>query len=187
MTGEDDKDLFRRAVAGARPLVHDRHAPTRPQADPRAAFRRADERAVLEELLLHQAADLDVETGDEILFRRSAVPDRVLRDLRRGRFAIEDELDLHGLVADEARVVVRDFLAACVARRLCCVRIVHGKGRGSGPRGPVLKHVVNLWLRRMDDVIAFASARPDDGGTGAVYVLLGAQRMRRMKPTSPRR
>jgi DNA-nicking Smr family endonuclease len=57
--------------------------------------------------------------------------------------------------------------------------VIHGKGRGSGPRGPVLKHVVNHWLRRMDDVAAFATARPVDGGTGAVYVLLaGARRVR---------
>jgi DNA-nicking Smr family endonuclease len=51
--------------------------------------------------------------------------------------------------------------------------VIHGKGRGSGQRGPVLKHVVNHWLRRMDGVLAFASARPVDGGTGAAYVLLG--------------
>jgi DNA-nicking Smr family endonuclease len=172
MNDKDDKDLFREAVAGARPLVHDRHAPTRPRANPQAAFRRADERAVLEESLQHQAADLDVETGDEILFRRATVGSRVLRDLRRGRFAIEDELDLHGLVADEARVVVRDFLAGCVARRLSCVRIVHGKGRGSGPRGPVLKKSVNLWLRKNESVLAFCSARTAHGGTGAIYVLL---------------
>jgi DNA-nicking Smr family endonuclease len=50
--------------------------------------------------------------------------------------------------------------------------VIHGKGRGSGQRGPVLKHVVNHWLRRMDGVLAFASARPVDGGTGAAYVLL---------------
>jgi len=58
------------------------------------------------------------------------------------------------------------------ARRLHCVRVVHGKGLRSGPRGPVLKHAVNVWLRKVDAVVAFASAPRQDGGTGAVYVLL---------------
>jgi DNA-nicking Smr family endonuclease len=54
------------------------------------------------------------------------------------------------------------------------VRVIHGKGLGSGPRGPVLKNVVNIWLRRAEVVVAFGSARPLDGGNGAVYVLLAA-------------
>jgi DNA-nicking Smr family endonuclease len=170
--GEDDKDLFREAVAGAKPLAHDRHHPAPPPPGARAAFRRADEQAVLEESLTSQAAELGVETGDEIVFRRPGVPDRVLRDLRRGRFAVEDEVDLHGLVAAEARHAVRGFIAGCAARQLSCVRVIHGKGRGSGPRGPVLKKSVNLWLRKHDAVLAFCSARAAHGGTGAIYVLL---------------
>jgi DNA-nicking Smr family endonuclease len=172
MSEQDDKELFRRAVADARPLQHDRQPPTPPRPGAHAVFRRADEKAVLDDALTLQAADLGVETGDEILFRRPGVSDRLLRDLRRGRFAIEDELDLHGLVAVQARDAVRDFLADAVARRRSCVRIVHGKGRGSGPRGPVLKKSVNLWLRKNESVYAFSSARPAHGGTGAIYVLL---------------
>ena len=52
------------------------------------------------------------------------------------------------------------------------VRIVHGKGRGSGQRGPVLKQKVNRWLRQWDTVLAFVSTRQVHGGTGALYVLL---------------
>lgn len=169
---QDDKELFRQAVAGAKPLAHDRHEPAPVPQDPRAAFRRADEREVLEESLRLQAADLDVESGDEILFRRECVPDGLMRDLRRGRFTIEDELDLHGMVAAEARHAVRGFLSDSVAQRRACVRIIHGKGRGSGARGPVLKKSVNLWLRKHDAVLAFCSARAPHGGTGAIYVLL---------------
>jgi DNA-nicking Smr family endonuclease len=169
---EDEKELFRQAVVGAKPLERDRHEPARLRPRPQAIFRRADEQAVLDESLTHHAADLGVETGDEILFRRPGLPERLLRDLRRGRFAIEDELDLHGLIAVEARDAVRDFLAQAVARRRSCVRIIHGKGRGSGPRGPVLKKSVNLWLRKNESVFAFCSARPAHGGTGAICVLL---------------
>lgn len=172
MSKDDDKELFRQAVIGARRLVHSRHEPTAPPRRARAAFRRADERAVLDEALALDAADLDVESGDEILFARPDVPPRLLRDLRRGRFAIEDELDLHGMVAAEARGAVREFLAAALTHHRACVRIIHGKGRGSGPRGPVLKKSVNLWLRKHDAVLAFCSARTPHGGTGAIYVLL---------------
>ena len=92
---------------------------------------------------------------------------------------MEAEIDLHGLGRHAAHEALREFLADAFARGQRCVRVIHGKGRGSGPRGPVLKHVVNHWLRRMDAVAAFASARPVDGGTGAVYVLLAPPGVRR--------
>lgn len=174
MSADDDKDLFRQAVSGARPLVHDQVAPRPSPPRARAVLRRADERAVLDESLLLHPAELDVETGEEILYRRPGVPAKLLRDLRRGRYSFGDELDLHGLVAAEARHALREFLAESVAHGLSCVRIVHGKGRGSGPRGPVLKKSVNLWLRKHDAVLAFCSARTPHGGTGAIYVLLAS-------------
>ena len=143
---------------------------------PRAASRRADEARVLTESLAFDAADLDVESGDELAFRREGVAESSLRRLRRGEYAVRDEVDLHGMTQDEARLALGHFLAeaAHVGRR--CVRIIHGKGRGSGHRGPVLKSAVNRWLRRHGDVQAFCSARRNDGGTGALYVLLGGPR-----------
>jgi DNA-nicking Smr family endonuclease len=96
----------------------------------------------------------------------------VLRRLRRGHYACREELDLHGLTQAEARSALTRFLAEALAHGHRCVRIIHGKGRGSGGRGPVLKSAVNGWLRRHDVVRAFASAPRRDGGTGAVYVLL---------------
>jgi DNA-nicking Smr family endonuclease len=56
---------------------------------------------------------------------------------------------------------------------MTCIRIIHGKGKRSrNNKGPVIKTKVNHWLRQRDDVLAFCSARPIDGGTGAIYVLL---------------
>jgi DNA-nicking Smr family endonuclease len=95
-----------------------------------------------------------------------------MRRLRRGLVPIEDELDLHGLSQAAARERLAEFIARSRDGGCRCVRIIHGKGYRSGARGPVLKSAVNLWLRRHLDVMAFVSARPIDGGGGAMYVLL---------------
>jgi DNA-nicking Smr family endonuclease len=99
-----------------------------------------------------------------------------MRKLRRGQYRVESEIDLHGLTLPEAKQGLREFLARSIYEGRRCVRVVHGKGLGSGPRGPVLKNGVNVVLRRTDAVVAFCSARPVDGGTGAIYVLLAASR-----------
>ena len=105
-------------------------------------------------------------------FAGPAVRDQTLRQLRRGRYPVEDELDLHGLSQASARDQLAEFITSSRHAGLRCVRVVHGKGYRSGARGPVLKIAVNIWLRRHADVLAFTSARAIDGGTGAVYVLL---------------
>ena len=126
-------------------------------------------------MLVESLQGLDGEltdTGDEISFRRDGVQDGVMRKLKRGEYRVEDVCDLHGLRVDEAKAHLREFLAAAHARQLRCVRIIHGKGKGSGPRGPVLKTAVNTILRKAGPVLAFTSARRVDGGTGAINVLL---------------
>jgi len=112
--------------------------------------------------------------GDALTFQRAGVRTQVVRRLRRGLFPIEDELDLHGLTQTAARDRLARFLTISRDAGRRCVRIIHGKGYRSGVRGPILKLAVDLWLRRHLDVMAFTSARPIDGGTGAVYVLLRA-------------
>jgi DNA-nicking Smr family endonuclease len=178
-----DAGLFRAAVSDVRPLRRSVVRPSRPKPPPAARFTRADRSDVLAESLLPITDPALLETGDELVFRRHHVPETVVRRLRRGQYSVDDEIDLHGLTAAEARAVLRDFVATSSARGLRCVRIVHGKGKGSGPRGPVLKNVVNLWLRKSERVLAFGSARPIDGGSGAVYVLLGMPSAARRSPT----
>ncbi|MFZ9709234.1 MAG: Smr/MutS family protein [Steroidobacteraceae bacterium] len=169
---EDEIREFRQAVRGTRPLRHTPRVQHRRKPAPRAHFRRLGEAEVLEESLTLSAADLEVEFGEELQFRRLGIQDAVMRRLRRGWYRVETELDLHGLTVPEAKQALRDFLARAIARQARCVRIIHGKGLGSGPRGPVIKQAVNVILRRTDAVMAFCSARQVDGGTGAIYVLL---------------
>jgi DNA-nicking Smr family endonuclease len=170
---EDEARAFREAMRDVRRLKRTGakdSAPVRPP--PRARFTRADQQEVLRESLLPPADEAMLDTGDELSFRRPHVPEAVLVKLRRGHFTVDAEVDLHGLTGAEAKAALREFIAASVARRMSCVRVIHGKGRRSGPRGPVLKNVVNYWLQRSDDILAFGSARGVDGGSGAVYVLL---------------
>lgn len=168
----DEVALFREAVRDVRRKPSTRVAPKTPKPKARAHFTRADQQAVLRESLEPSGEVEPLETGDELSFRRDSITPRMLRRLRSGEFAVAAEIDLHGLTAAEARAELRKFVAQAIAQRKSCVRIVHGKGRGSGPRGPVLKNVVNVWLRHCDAVQAFGSARQMDGGSGAVYVLL---------------
>jgi DNA-nicking Smr family endonuclease len=169
---DEDGELFREAMRDVKPLPA--HAPKvrAPKPPAQARFTRADEREVLRESLLPPSDDTAIATGDELSFRRPHITEAVLLKLRRGQYAVDAEVDLHGLNANEAKGVLRDFIAEAVQRSHHCVRIVHGKGKRSGHRGPVLKHLVNHWLQRMDAVLAFGSARAVDGGSGAVYVLL---------------
>ncbi len=175
MTDQDgdneDRGLFRKAVKGARPLKQDRHSPPRPRHKPVPLQRHRDDQEVMANLLSDDYSP-DIETGEELLFVRSGIQQRVLRKFRRGQYTIEAELDLHGRTVAEARELVSRFLHRARAGNKRCVRIIHGKGLSSIGRLPILKVKVNSWLRQKDEVLAFCSARPSDGGTGAVYVLL---------------
>lgn len=175
---DDDLELFRREMADVRRLEGTERAPDqRPRPRPVPRQREADEKRVLEELLLEPDTDEGMETGEELLFLRSGYQKRYLRRLRRGQYAIEDHLDLHAMNEATAREVLLQFLAEARESDLGCVRVVHGKGLRSKTY-PKLKAMTNRLLRRHPGVIAFASCRPVDGGTGAVAVLLKAESRR---------
>jgi DNA-nicking Smr family endonuclease len=178
--GDDDPDeadeaarLFRAAVRGVKPLAAGVAAVQPPRPKPRARFARADRAAVLKESLAAEPPDPALASGEELVYHRPDVQATVLRRLKRGEYRVEREIDLHGLTVAEAKHALRQFLIEALERRVRCVRIVHGKGLRSGHRGPVLKAAVGAVLRRTGAVLAYVSARRTDGGTGAVYVLLG--------------
>jgi DNA-nicking Smr family endonuclease len=169
--GDDDPQAFRRAMADVRPLAAKATVATRPQPRAVARFTRARrETQAMEGQPGRSPAVHDA--GGRLQFRRPGVGEEVMRKLARGQFPVEAEADLHGMRLHPAQDALREFIGDCVVRRLRCVRIIHGKGLRSGPDGPVLKIAVSHWLRNYDAVAAYTSARPDDGGSGAVYVLL---------------
>jgi len=169
---EKDKTLFRSAIGQVQRIEHgrDRSKPNPPPPKPRQ--RQLDEQAVIDELALGRFDFNEVETGEEISFIRDGVDPRTLKQIRRGHWRVQEEIDLHQMSVQVANETIRLFLAEAQQSGKTCIKIIHGKGLRSGPEGPKLKRMTASLLARHRAVLAFASAPGHDGGTGAVYVLL---------------
>jgi DNA-nicking Smr family endonuclease len=169
-----ERNLFQRAAGKVEPLrQHGRvHHPPEPVA-PVAVQRQLDDRRVLKEAISDEFdASTLLEVDEAMSFRRPGVGIDVARKLRRGDWSIQAEIDLHGYRTDDAREALATFLREAVRQGLRCVRVVHGKGLGSPGKTPVLKGKVHSWLVQKNEVLAFVQARADEGGAGAVVVLL---------------
>jgi len=170
----DDAALFRDAIGPVRELPAAPLPPTRPRPRPTPRMAQRDEAEALGEFRRAMAADA-LEAGDVLSHRRETVPPRTFQRLRRGQFAVQDELDLHHAGAHAAEAMLREFIADARRAGHGVVRIIHGKGLHGGSNAPVLKNLVDRVLRHRADVLAFHSAPPAQGGTGAVIVLLAAR------------
>ncbi len=174
---DDEAEAFREAVKDVRPLPDSGrvvHNPERPVPLPRQ--REQDDRQVLADSLSSDPpVEAALESGEALAYVREGMTTQVLRMLRAGVWSVQDELDLHGLRSEEARALLAQFLAGALRRGQRCVRIIHGKGSRSQNNEPVLKRKVAGWLRQRAGVLAYCEARPAEGGSGAVVVLLQAQ------------
>lgn len=181
MTSDEEKlsdaELFRREMQGTSRLVT--QGRERPVEAERAARQRLSEDAeAYAQLsdLLSGTGSFDISDTDEYIEGIAHGLDRrLLSRLRRGDFALQGHVDLHGLTREEARIRVETFLHESRTNDRRCVLIIHGRGLNSKDQIPVLKDAVRMWLQRgriARSVLAFATARPTDGGAGAVYVLL---------------
>ncbi|HLF98288.1 MAG TPA: Smr/MutS family protein [Methylococcaceae bacterium] len=192
---EEDRLLFRRSVGEVTPLQIEQAVLPRKKPSPwRLRKNTRDGEDALTEwpsgwaipsrppwgaphgnpLLADWSDQLELETaeaGDVLRYSQAGVQPKWLLRLRRGELPVEAELDLHGATVEKTRRGLVVFLTNAVTRGLRCVRIIHGKGYRS-TQTPVLKNKLNLWLRQTPHVLAFCSAPPGGGGTGAVLVLL---------------
>jgi DNA-nicking Smr family endonuclease len=169
-----EHDLFARSVGWVHPM-RDRGeadlAPPRPPPLPRQ--RELDEQAALAATMSDEVTlESLLLTDDGLSFRRAGIGPDVVNRLRRGHWALQGQVDLHGHNRDEARDLLAAFIRDCHRRGMRCVRVVHGKGNGSPGRQPVLKGKVQKWLAQCAEVIAFAQATGPQGGAGALVVLL---------------
>jgi len=165
---------FHAAIDGTVPLrTPARVAHETPKPKPRPRQQELDNAAVITESLYgpFEIDDL-LAIGDADSFLRSGLPRKTLRDLRRGRWSIQNHTDLHGLNRHEAHEEVARFLAESQLAGKRCVRIVHGRGHGSPGREGILRQFVKSWLSRRKDVLAFCHAPTFDGGDGVLWVLL---------------
>ena len=173
----DDLAAFQAAVDGAIPLrkADDRISFDPPKPSTRPRQRELDEAAAIVESL-HGSFEIDDLLAITDSYLRPGLPRSVLRDLRRGRWTIQNHTDLHGHNRHEAHEEVSRFLAESQTAGKRCIRIVHGRGHGSPGREGILRQLVKSWLVRRSDVLAFCHAPPNDGGEGALWVLLKAEK-----------
>ena len=173
-----EANVFRDAMRDATPLPPPQRVSLqshRPVAEPVPQMHLRDEAEALAATLSDGIdADSLLDTDEELSFLRAGVAPNTLKKLRRGDWALQGWLDLHGLTRDAARDAVAAFLRDAVKHGWRCVRVVHGKGLGSKNREPVLKIKLRRWLSQSDSVLAYVQARAADGGAGAVLVLLNA-------------
>lgn len=176
---EEEANLFKAEVKDVVPIqMANRAKVARPSPLPVPKQRLADEAAALRASL---SDEIDIErlldTDESLSFRQPGLGIEVVRKLRRGEWSIQAQLDLHGLRSDEARLALVGFLSESLSNNMRCLRVIHGKGLGSINKEPVLKGKVLKWLIQRDEVMAFCQARPNDGGSGALLILLrGASR-----------
>lgn len=169
-----DQNLFVRAAGAVRPLREQQRVRLAPEQPAPIPFQQQlDEQRVLQEAISDEFdAGTLLDVDDALSYRRPGIGPDVTRKLRKGHWSIQRELDLHGLRREDAREALAAFIREAHRHGVRCVRVVHGKGLGSPGKTPVLKGKVQSWLIQKDEVLAFVQARADEGGAGAVVVLL---------------
>ena len=171
---DEDAALFRRETENVRPLDDERAPVYRRRPVPRPRTHPRDRQAEPPEPASPESIRHGERDGEQ-LFVRPGLQTKHVRNLRRGRIPVTAEADLHGMRIREARPLLARFLAECRRDGVRCARVIHGKGLGSRGGHAVLKWEVDRWLREHPGVMAFCTAQPRDGGTGAVYVLLKSE------------
>jgi DNA-nicking Smr family endonuclease len=170
-----ERDLFARAAGAVSPMrAHHRRVHLAPdQPPPIPVQQQLDDQRVLHEAISDQFdASTLLDVDDALSYRRPGIGTDVTKRLRKGDWSIQGEIDLHGLRREEAREALAEFIRESHRRGRRCVRVVHGKGLGSPGKTPVLKGRVQSWLIQKNEVLAFVQARGDEGGAGALVVLL---------------
>jgi DNA-nicking Smr family endonuclease len=167
-------NLFQAAVGKVARLPEPRLANLRPAPPlPIPKQQQLDDAAALQEAISDEVDITSLlDTDDHLSFRRPGVGTDVTQKLRKGKWSIQRQIDLHGLRSEEARETLSSFIRESHRQGIRCIRVIHGKGLGSPGKAPVLKDKVRRWLVQKSEVVAFVQAPPAQGGTGALLVLL---------------
>jgi DNA-nicking Smr family endonuclease len=164
----DDDDAFRDAMRDVKPIKYDKIAPATKSR--KIKTRREADNPIQP---AYATSDYAETTPEEYLFfHRGGLQDRRLTSFKRGELPIAASLDLHGQTVQHAAQALTEFLQATQSEQQQCVLVIHGRGYRSELGRPVIKAQIKQWLSSSPQVIAYCSAQPKHGGTGAVYVLL---------------
>jgi DNA-nicking Smr family endonuclease len=172
---DEDINLFKEAMKNVKPLrnrkatVIKKSTPVSLPKKKRNFFEPAPQ---IRDNLFSDNINEFTSTDEKLFFTRGGLQLKLLRDFQQGKIRPIRTLDLHGMAVTKAREAVTEFLLTAVENNDRCVCIIHGKGKFSENHPPILKSHLNSWLRQYKNVLAFSSAQPKDGGTGALYVLL---------------
>ena len=171
---DEDKNIFQEAVKNVKPLKIKSNTiePSASKPKPIAKKFLEDEKKALLDSLSDDYIYEDGDLENGLLFLRSGHSPDIIKKLKKGYWVVQGSIDLHGMISQEAKSYIIDYIQECKKRHLRCIRIIHGKGIGSKNKEPVLRNKVKNWLAQKDEVIAYAQAPKHDGGSGAVVVLL---------------
>jgi len=173
---DDDKNLFQEVVKNVKPLKIKSKtiepSANKPKPKPIAKKFLEDEKRVLLDSLSDDYIYEDGGLEDGLLFLRPGHSPDILKKLKKGYWVVQGSIDLHGMISQEAKSYIVDYIQECKKKHTRCIRIIHGKGIGSKNKEPILRNKVKNWLAQKDEVIAYAQAPKFDGGSGAVIVLL---------------
>ncbi|CAM4472529.1 MAG: putative DNA endonuclease SmrA [Legionella sp.] len=176
---DEDKALFREHMRSVKPL-NENNKRIKTESPPKPPIpRRKRIEPIIEERTEYYLSDTIQETvlsQTTLSYVQSGLTNQRFKELKHGKIPWEGRLDLHGLKADNACDLLCRFIHSQAENGKRCLLIIHGKGGHLGAP-PVIKNLVNRWLPQLDDVLAYHSALPKDGGTGAVYVLLKRNRL----------
>lgn len=174
----DEAELIARAFQGVRPIDRGEPRPRPKKLSQPKNIEIDEDTEAFEELqgIVDGTVPLDYTVSDEFIEGRALDCSRLeLARLRNAEFAVQGNIDLHGMTREQARGALTKFFQESISKRHRCVLVICGRGLRSPGGKPVLKHLLARWLaigQLSRSVLAFCSAKAYDGGTGAVYVLL---------------
>lgn len=172
---DEERDLFQNAVSDVKPLksTHQNRSEKKEiKETKRIHIKKTESFQPERKPIVFHKTQPDVESEDIISFSQSGLQHKRLTQLRQGKMRNEATLDLHRYTTDEAIYAIDDFLLQCQTRGFRTVLIIHGKGNYSAGNKPIIKNVLNAYLRHHPLVLAFHSAKKHQGGAGALYVLI---------------
>ncbi|WP_440875519.1 endonuclease SmrB [Thalassotalea sp. PLHSN55] len=159
-----EKQLFKDAIGKVKPLVQDtvqhnkkvtkQKVTLSKEAKQHASFYFSDE------------FEPDLSQQGPMKYVRDGVDSFLAKSLRRGEYAPDLILDLHGLDQQQAKAELAALLFACQKEHAHCICIIHGLG------SRVLKNKVPHWLVQHPDIMAFHQAPLEWGGNGAILALV---------------